>query len=436
MSDIKSYYNPWEESDLEELDSDYAYHSDDSDDEEDAAPRSKRRKGVVAVAEENDEEIHDRTNTMVAPSSHSEGTTDSDDVECLDSCWDVMFSRMQRFHERHGHCLVVVKVIYSPQFCRQESLRRAHYKEARSLGRWVKTQRRRHKAMNAEQKLRLENLGFIWNVPEHVWHTMWARLVAYKDIHGDCNVPNAYGDDPKLAKLGKWVDKQRYLQKKGHMSDDRKETLDRIGFVWSPQQDLWRTHFDRLDAYKDKHGDCNVLKAHGDDQTLGLWVHTQRMLQKKGEMNDDRKNALDGIEFVWSPHEDSWDTHFERLVAYKGQHGDCNVPSRYRGDLKLGVWVDKQRGLQRKSKLSEKRKEKLRVIGFVWSPQQDLWRTNFDRLDAYKDIHGDCNVPRRYGGDLKLGRWVIKQRGLQRKSKLREERKEKLHAIGFVWNLS
>lgn len=34
------------------------------------------------------------------------------------------------------------------------------------------------------------------------WEEMFARLVAYKEKHGDCLVPNRYADDPQLGSWG------------------------------------------------------------------------------------------------------------------------------------------------------------------------------------------------------------------------------------------
>jgi hypothetical protein len=33
-----------------------------------------------------------------------------------------------------------------------------------------------------------------------------------------------------------------------------------------------------------------------------------------------------------------WDDMFERLIAYKNEHGDCLVPNRYAKDPQLGSW--------------------------------------------------------------------------------------------------
>ncbi|KAL7532920.1 hypothetical protein ACHAXR_008994 [Thalassiosira sp. AJA248-18] len=49
------------------------------------------------------------------------------------------------------------------------------------------------------------------------------NLVAYKQEHGHCLVPQGYSEGPKL---GQWVHKQRLVAKAGKLSDARKESLE------------------------------------------------------------------------------------------------------------------------------------------------------------------------------------------------------------------
>lgn len=60
-----------------------------------------------------------------------------------------------------------------------------------------------------------------------------------------------------------------------------------------------------------------------------------------------------------------------------------------------------------------------------------LWEHRFEDLGQWKATHGDCNVPKAEG---KLGRWVVRQRELHKKSKLEPDRRQKLDGLGFVWN--
>jgi hypothetical protein len=69
----------------------------------------------------------------------------------------------------------------------------------------------------------------------------------------------------------------------------------------------------------------------------------------------------------------AWEAQLARLAAYKAEHGDCNVPSRWVEDPQLGTWV----GTQRKRKkqldrgkpgcgLTAARVAKLEALGFAW----------------------------------------------------------------------
>ncbi|KAL7462929.1 hypothetical protein ACHAXS_003298 [Conticribra weissflogii] len=57
----------------------------------------------------------------------------------------------------------------------------------------------------------------------------------------------------------------------------------------------------------------------------------------------------------------------------------------------------------------------------------------YNRLIIFKDIHGHCNVKKRYAEDQKLGHWVHYQRTQWKKNNLAAERIQLLEDIGFVW---
>jgi hypothetical protein len=113
----------------------------------------------------------------------------------------------------------------------------------------------------------------------------------------------------------------------------------------------------------------------------------------------------------------------------------------------LGRWVGVQREAKRKNKISAEREERLDSIGFVWkgkcTPNSRVgiswtdwdWSTRLVQLVEYKRVHGDCNVPCRYGPNVALGRWVAAQRLAKTKNFLIAEREAKLNSIGFVWDL-
>jgi hypothetical protein len=69
---------------------------------------------------------------------------------------------------------------------------------------------------------------------------------------------------------------------------------------------------------------------------------------------------------------------FERLIKYKKEHGNCDVPRDYENDRRLGKWVHNQRCLWKaiqRGKTQSKPKyksrfEQLEKLGFNFQPGQ------------------------------------------------------------------
>jgi len=69
--------------------------------------------------------------------------------------------------------------------------------------------------------------------------------------------------------------------------------------------------------------------------------------------------------------------------------------------------------------LAPERKAKLDAIDFSWKlntvknrntkTEDKKWQRQFEKLQAYKKVHGHCKVPDRYREDKPLGTWVKKQ---------------------------
>ena len=126
----------------------------------------------------------------------------------------------------------------------------------------------------------------------------------------------------------------------------------------------------------------------------------------------------------------------EALVAFKEQHGHCDVPSRYPENPALGEWVKNvRRGRQ---KVQDDQRRLLSAVGFNWETRDDRfqreWLESLEKLKQYRLTHGDCLVPWKYEPDQQLAEWVHTQRKLNNKNQLRNDRKEALDAVGFVWD--
>ena len=117
-----------------------------------------------------------------------------------------------------------------------------------------------------------------------------------------------------------------------------------------------------------------------------------------------------------------WYEKYLLLEEYKKEHGNCFVPQSYCiGEAKLGVWVNNQRDLYKKGKLSSSRREMLDALGFSWDPRADKRERNFALLEQYKEREGHSNVPESYEEvGAKLGRWLASQRQLYKNGQLED----------------
>ena len=191
-----------------------------------------------------------------------------------DRAWEEGYSALKRFRTREGHSGV-------PQH---------HIEGAFKLGQWVNLQRTRQKKLHSERKRRLDSIGFVWNPRQAFWEDMFGRLKDYKIKHGDCNVSSNHAD--KL--LACWVVHQR--SKKYRLSEERRDRLSRLGFVWIPFDEAWQRGFSALKRFKSREGHCSVPEAHVEgNYNLGAWAKEQR--RKKGALATLRRQQLGTIGF-------------------------------------------------------------------------------------------------------------------------------------------
>mmetsp|Transcript_30668 Transcript_30668/g.72376 ORF Transcript_30668/g.72376 Transcript_30668/m.72376 type:complete len:717 (+) Transcript_30668:169-2319(+) len=157
---------------------------------------------------------------------------------------------------------------------------------------------------------RLNEIGFVWDAREASWQDMYQRLLVYKEQNnGSTMVPFASQDgnnskdsatEQISESLGVWVKVQRHKKQLGEMSEKRLQLLNKVGFVWDPQEVQWAEMFDRLCKYQEDHNGCTkVPRSYAPDPELGSWLNTQRRAYKRMTLPQERINRLDAIGFIW-----------------------------------------------------------------------------------------------------------------------------------------
>ena len=137
-----------------------------------------------------------------------------------EEAWALQLSRLVAFKEEHGHTRVPWGWETDP-----------------SLAKWVGRQRdlRRAGRLLRGREEALEAVGFHWGAegpqesPEELWQRRRGQLEAFREVHGHTRVPQRWEEDPGL---GRWVATQRKKAAAGQLSEERRESLERLSFEW------------------------------------------------------------------------------------------------------------------------------------------------------------------------------------------------------------
>ena len=129
----------------------------------------------------------------------------------------------------------------------------------------------------------------------------------------------------------------------------------------------WREMYRTLLAFKKKEGHCNVRTNWNGDPRLGRWVATQRHRRKLERLAPEHIQLLDEAGFTWAPCDDSWDSMYQEILAFRRKHGTCDVPSHWTENPNLASWVANQRHRRKTGRLAADRVRKLDKVGFTWA---------------------------------------------------------------------
>ena len=193
--------------------------------------------------------------------------------------WEIGFTRLKRFSEREGHCVV----------------RRGHKTDdGYGLGLWVSSQRKHRDLMRPDHRSRLEALpGWNWDPFSVQWEEGFSRLKQFLEREGHCLVTRNFTTEDGY-RLGVWVNRQRL--DKNSMYPDRRQRLEALeGWSWKPHSDQWEVGFFHLKHFSEREGHCRIPRGYVTDEgyRLGQWVGVQR--NNKRRMNFHRQERLEAL---------------------------------------------------------------------------------------------------------------------------------------------
>merc|ERR1712238_138086 len=130
-----------------------------------------------------------------------------------DTQWSEKFKLLKAYRKKKGDTNV-------PQNCEADP----------ELAVWLRHQRNEYKAkkLDSERIIKLNSIGFVWDVQDAAWTTRYNELKSYQSEHNNSTKVSRYHGEN--IKLGDWVQDQRKRSKNDTLSKDRKVLLTKIGF--------------------------------------------------------------------------------------------------------------------------------------------------------------------------------------------------------------
>jgi superfamily II DNA or RNA helicase len=272
------------------------------------------------------------------------------------------------------------------------------------------------------------------------WDFWYGLNLRYKDEFDNPNAPQSY-KTAKGFQLGYWQGTQRGNYKKGELSPDRIERLEKIAFTWELLEEQFEKGFQETLLYKKSTGNPNAAYDYktSEGYRLGTWQRSQRQIYREGKLSPNRIKRLEKIGFTWEKLEEKFEKGFQETVLYKEKTSNPNAAFDYKTPegYWLGKWQSHQRNLFKKGKISPDRIRRLEEIGFTWELFEEQFEKGFQETLLYKENTGNPNadVRRKTPEGFQLGSWQSGQRKNYKKGKLSSDRIERLEKIGFIWKI-
>ena len=335
--------------------------------------------------------------------------------------WENGYSLAQEHYEQHGNLNVSTN--------------------NRELYSWILKQRCNYKTkkITAEQKLKLSNIGMIWEV-EDTWRQKYLEAKKYYEKHGNLDIPAEYVTENGVS-LGNWYRGVRASYRDRTLSEEKILMLEDIGIEWSSVKiRTWNNYYEAAKEYYEKNGNLNVKSDYVTDDglNLGIWISSQRYNYTKKRLNGEQIELLEKIGMSWHRDKNRWEIGFNCAKKYYEEFGDINPAANYVCDdgFALGAWISSQRLKYKKGKLKQEYITQLESLNIIWSPLDANWEIGYEHACKYYRINGNCQVTNSFVTDdgFKLGSWVANQRTKYRSKKLSEDRIKRLDEIAFEWN--
>lgn len=167
--------------------------------------------------------------------------------------------------------------------------------------------------------------------------------------------------------------------------------------------DGWDIYYAKLKEVLRTTGSVEIPDTH-EYNYLRVWTRKQRLVFLAGRMLPLRRQALNDIDFQWSPTSPLWRAMLTRFKEFKAKHGRSDGRYVAKHSVSLRNWITGQRRSAASGFLSNEKRALLDEAGFKYSRDTEV-RTVMLPEDTFKEIvkyyraHGHCVVP----SDISVG---------------------------------
>lgn len=224
------------------------------------------------------------------------------------------------------------------------------------------------------------------------------------------------------------------------ISEEEREYLETIGFVWDIKKYQFEKFKRKLLEYKLEYGNLIIDKNYVTTTGYALGKYVVKLRTDRKLLTEQQFKELDEMGFVWKIELARQELRFmkfkEELDEYRQLFGDLMIPFSYvsQSGYKLGHTVSSVRSGN--IKLTKEQRIILTEMGFIWnreSHQQFVYLVN--SLKQYKEEFGNLKVPVDYVNleGFELGHMVSKVRKNQ--IHLNSGQVKVLDEMGFDWDI-
>ncbi|MFD5615141.1 Helicase associated domain protein [Kitasatospora sp. NPDC127060] len=215
------------------------------------------------------------------------------------------------------------------------------------------------------------------------WWEGYGHAATFYATHGHLRVPTDYLT-PDGYRLWRWMQDALKHRRRGWLSADRVEALDKLGMVWERHQQAWENAYQAAVDYHAAKGSLRIPQGYTESSgfQLGRWINRQRAQYRAGRLSSDRAERLTQLGMVWNVLDADWQNCLAAARAYREQQGHLDVPEDYTAPdgTPLGQTLSHLRASRRKGTIAAERAAVLDELGMIWAPKQERAATEWDRF--------------------------------------------------------